>query len=213
MGYQLPEGGGPKNDKELDPLVTTVLSLVGVVAFFVSPLGGIFFAITNSLFVLALLIPVTAVVAFQGWQFFNTVTGPCPECGAPVQVVKGDTKGVNVEPSPSICLNCGSVVQANAANNGIDWAGTGPGVVGDDDDDAANSLLNMLFGNNGGGGGGVPQRRSSDSDNRSGGGGSSSSSAPKRAEERYRREATIIDIDVQADDDDDDNDSGNKPFQ
>jgi hypothetical protein len=199
--YQLPE---PKNDNELGSVATTVLSVLGVIAFFASPLGSIFFAVFNSLFVLALLLPVGAVAAFQGWQYFNTITGPCPECGAPVQVVKNQ----EILPQPTLCLNCGSVVQANASNNGIDLAGTGNGVVGDDNDDAnAKTILDMLFGGGGGGGrgGGVQQRRSSD-DDRSG---SSSSSAPKRAEERYRREATIIDIDVQADDDDD----SDKPFQ
>jgi hypothetical protein len=197
MGFQLPPG---KDDKELDPIFTTVLSFVGVVAFFASPLGGIFFAITNSLFVLALLLPVTAVVGFQAWQYFNTITAPCPSCGAPVQVVKW----TEIEPSPSLCGNCGSVVQANAANNGIDFTGQGPGTVGDDSDGA--SLLDMLFGggggnnNNNGGGGGVQQRRSGDD---------ASGSGPKSAEQRYKREATIIDIDVQAEDDDGDN----KPFQ
>jgi hypothetical protein len=194
MGFQLPPG---KEDKGLDPIFTTVLSLVGVVAFFASPLGGIFFAITNSLFILALLVPVTAVVGFQAWQYFNTITAPCPNCGAPVQVVKW----TELEPSPTLCVNCGSVVQANAANDGIDFAGQGPGTVGDSD---GASLLDMLFGggmnSNNGGGGGVQQRRPGDDASVSGG--------PKSTEQRYKREATIIDVDVEKNDDDD-----NKPFQ
>jgi hypothetical protein len=86
-------------------------------------------------------------------------------------------------------------VQANANNDGIDLAGTGPGVVGED---GPTSLLDMLFGGDGAGGlgqGGVQRG--------SGGDSASDSSAPKRAE-KYRREGTIIDVDVQEDD---------KPFQ
>jgi hypothetical protein len=199
--YKLPP---QKEDNELGPVVTTILSIVGVIAFFASPLGGIFFAITNSLFILALLLPVTAVVAFQGWQYFNTITAPCPNCGAPVQVVKSQ----DVIPDPTVCLNCGSVVVPNSSNDGIDLAGTGPGVVGDGAD--AKTLLDMLFGGgsgNGDGYGNVAQRgRPSDGDMNTGSGGSSS--APKRAEQKYRREGTIIDVDVEKDDD-----SSDKPFQ
>jgi hypothetical protein len=201
--YKLPP---QKEDNELGPVVTTILSIVGVIAFFVSPLGGIFFAITNSLFILALLLPITAVVAFQGWQYFNTVTAPCPNCGAPVQVIKSQ----EVTPDPTVCLNCGSFVVPNAANDGIDVAGTGPGVVGDGAD--AKTLLDMLFGGASGNGAGdgygnVAQQRgrSSDGDTRAGG---SSSSGPKQgAGQKYRREGTIIDVDVEKDDEND------KPFQ
>jgi uncharacterized membrane protein YgcG len=207
--YKLPP---QKEDNDLGPVVSTILSIVGVIAFFASPLGGIFFAITNSLFILALLLPVTAVVAFQGWQYFNTVTGPCPVCGAPVQVVKSQ----EVTPDPSVCLNCGSVVVPNSANDGIDVAGAGPGVVGDNAADAK-TLLDMLFGGGSGTGdgyGNVAQRgRSSDGDMRTGGassasGGGSSGSGTKGAEQKYRREGTIIDVDVERDDD-----SSDKPFQ
>lgn len=95
----------------------------------------------------------------------------------------------------------------NAANDGIDLAGAGPGVVGDGAD--AKTLLDMLFGGssgNGDGYGNVAQRgRSSDDGNMSAGG---SRSGPKRAEQKYRREGTIIDVDVEREDD-----SSDKPFQ
>lgn len=100
-------GGGDNGDRSGDGLgavATSVLTFAGITLFFLSPLGGLFFAVFNSLLALAILIPVGGFVAFQVWTYLNTVQGNCANCGAPVQVMKDGT--------PSICLSCGSIVQA-----------------------------------------------------------------------------------------------------
>lgn len=63
MSFNLP----PKKSKPspLDDILPAIVTAVGIGVFFASPLGGIFFAITNSLFVLALLTPILLVGGFQ----------------------------------------------------------------------------------------------------------------------------------------------------
>ena len=100
----LPPSGGGNRRSGLGPVVTAVLTLVGVTAFFFSPLGAIFFGLVNSLILLSILIPVFGFVAFQIWTYFNTITAPCPNCAAPVTVTK--------DGAPSFCFNCGAIVQA-----------------------------------------------------------------------------------------------------
>lgn len=172
MSYQLPPG----DKNEASALVTSVLTLAGIVLFFVSPLGGIFFAIFNSLLVLSIAIPLTAIVAFQVWQYFNTVEGPCPNCGAPLRVVKS----WGVEATPSICLNCGSVVQASDDNERIDMVQVG--IPSEEDAISGMSFWDGLWG------GGTTRR--------------SSSVTPTDKGERYRRETTIIDVEVEEEDQD-----------
>lgn len=114
--YNLPPsgGGGGGGKNEIRQILTSVATVVGIVAFFASPLGTIFFALLNSFVVLTLLFPVVLWAGFQGWQFFNTIEGPCPQCGAPVRVLKEEN-------SPSICLNCGTFVQATADKSAVDF--------------------------------------------------------------------------------------------
>jgi hypothetical protein len=58
------------------------------------------------------------VVGFNVWQYLFTINGACPNCGAPVRVLKD-------EQSPSVCFTCGSILQvkddqiylANLSNN------------------------------------------------------------------------------------------------
>jgi hypothetical protein len=100
----LPPGGGGDKKSQLGELATTILSFLAIAAFFISPLGGLFFALFNSLLALAILVPIGAIAAFNVWQYFNTVTGPCPSCGFPVKAMKDE--------SPSFCFNCGAIVQA-----------------------------------------------------------------------------------------------------
>ena len=102
-----PSGGGDNKDPSGDGLgavATSVLTFAGITLFFLSPLGGLFFAFFNSILALSILIPVGGFVAFQVWTYLNTVKGNCANCAAPVQVLKDGT--------PSICLNCGSILQA-----------------------------------------------------------------------------------------------------
>lgn len=75
MGYQLPPsgGGGPKGPfEQIEAILPTIVTGVLVALFFASPLGGIFFAVTNSLFVLALLTPLVLYVGFQIWSALYT---------------------------------------------------------------------------------------------------------------------------------------------
>ena len=97
-------GGGGNEDDGLGKVASGILTFLGVTAFFLSPLGGLFFAFFNSLIALAFLIPVGGIAAFNIWQFTNTIAEPCPNCGVPARAVK--------DGSPSFCLNCGSVLQA-----------------------------------------------------------------------------------------------------
>jgi hypothetical protein len=109
MGF-LPPGGGGQNNQEpgggrgLGEIAGGVLTLLAVGAFFASPLGGLVFAVFNSFLALLILLPIAAVVGFNVWQYVSTQNGICPNCGAPVQVLKD-------EQTPSICFNCGSILQ------------------------------------------------------------------------------------------------------
>mmetsp|Transcript_24885 Transcript_24885/g.30589 ORF Transcript_24885/g.30589 Transcript_24885/m.30589 type:complete len:244 (-) Transcript_24885:169-900(-) len=112
MGYNLPPGGGGNN--KFDDILPGIAVVAGVILFFVSPLGGIFFAITNSLFILALLTPILIGVGFNAWQYFNTIEGDCPSCSVPARVLKDKDAG------PNVCLNCGSLIRATVDLDGIE---------------------------------------------------------------------------------------------
>lgn len=105
----------PKDDWQ--SVVGGVLAIVGVIAFFASPLGGVAFTIFNSLLLLSILAPLFAFVGFQLWMSSNTIEGSCPQCGAAVRVVKN--QGTS-ESTPNICLNCGTIVQASWDNQRIE---------------------------------------------------------------------------------------------
>ena len=53
----------PENENKF--LLTLNLFVTGNIAFFDSPLGGLFFAVTNTLFLLAFLTPIVLIVGFQ----------------------------------------------------------------------------------------------------------------------------------------------------
>ena len=53
MGYQLPPSGPKGPLEEFKAILPTIGTAVLIGLFFASPLGGAFFAITNTLFVLA----------------------------------------------------------------------------------------------------------------------------------------------------------------
>jgi hypothetical protein len=112
--YNLPGGGGGGRDNGVGGIVKGAFTIALIVAFFASPLVlGLF----NSLLVLLFVLPLVASVGFQAWQTFNTVTGTCPNCGAPATVLKASKNEI---PTPSLCFNCGAVLQANSDNTGID---------------------------------------------------------------------------------------------
>ena len=160
--YNLPPG---KNDKNgLGEIAVGVLSIMGLIAFFISPLGALFFALFNSLLAFSLLLPLGLLVAFQAWQFFNTTQGACPNCSASLRVLK--------DGSPSICLNCGSIVQADP-KGGIEFAPSTSSNVFVERDSVFGGLLDDSWG---------------------------STRKPVDKRNKDRRERTIIDVDVEEDD-------------
>lgn len=115
MGYNLPPGGGGGGGgNKISEFLTPIATVAALTLFFISPLGGIFFAITNSLFVLALLTPILIGVGFNVWNYFNTIEGTCPSCGAPARVLK------DAEAGPNVCLNCGQLIRATQDLDGIE---------------------------------------------------------------------------------------------
>jgi hypothetical protein len=198
--YSLPPSGGGGNKNELVSVLQSVAGLVLFVGFFLSPVGGFVLSIFNSFLLLALLIPVAGVVGFQVWQYFNTMKGACPNCGAEVQVLKSQP---DVPDTPTICFSCGAIIQANYDNTGIDNV-TGRNSISDNES-PFNSLFD-LFGGAPTSSDGLSQRTTSSSsttivdnvivEQRTG----NRKEPPKNA----RRDRGVIDVDVVEDD---------KPFQ
>lgn len=112
MGYQLPPSGPKGPLDELKAILPTITTGILIALFFASPLGGIFFALFNSIFVLALLTPFILFGGFKLWSALYTVEAPCPSCGViPVRVLK--------DGEPSVCLNCGAYSRANEKGESI----------------------------------------------------------------------------------------------
>ena len=174
--YNLPPG--KNNDNELAGVAKSVIGFALLVGFFVSPLGGFVLSIFNSFLLLAILLPIGALVSFQAWQYFNTISAPCPNCAAPLTVLKNDGQGV---PTVSSCYNCGANVQANYENTGIDNV-SGRNSVMDDAVSGFGSLFDLFSG-----GGGTPATTST------------TTAVEKKKGNKSRREQTIIDVDVEED--------------
>lgn len=166
--YNLPPSGGGNGGGGFRDILSGVVSLALIVAFFASPLGGLFFAVINSFFVLSLVLPIFLWIAFQGWQFFNTIEGSCPQCGAPVRVLKA-------EASPSICLNCGSFIVATPDKSAVDFYREKDQVIVDEDYTASiwDSLISGPMGAR------------------------SAPPTPQQRQAQLRREQTIIDVEVE----------------
>ena len=176
MGYQLPPSGPRGPLDELKSALPAIGSAVLLALFFASPLGGIFFGIVNSFFVLSLLTPVILVAGFQIWRAFNTISAPCPSCGAPMTVLKNG--------EPSICLNCGSMSRSSADNSGLELCNN------------PNDILNQgsLFDSFFGGGMGV---NSPMTDVFSDATSSSSGGREDDKVKQAKRQGTVIDVDVE----------------
>lgn len=178
--YNLPPG---KNDSDLSDLAKLAGTLVLVVAFFVSPLGGIVLGIFNSFLLLTILLPIMGGIGITVWQYFNTMTGNCPSCGAPVRVLKAKD-GIA---EPSICFSCGSILQANYDNSGIDNI-TGRNTINDISNSPFGGSLFDIFG------GGAPTSVTTTT---------TSSTVVKDdkggQKSKIRRESTIIDVEVDND--------------
>ena len=176
MGFNLPpsrDNNNNNNSGNGSELVGGIVTLLALVAFFISPLGGFFFAIVNSFVALAFLTPLLLFVAFQVWQTLFTFDGPCPNCNASVKVLK--------DQQPTICLNCGSFVESNAKGNGIDFCPQNNNGVMEDNDDIADSSIESLFS---GLFGGFDEQQQSTSVER---------------QQQFKREQTIIDVEVKKD--------------
>mmetsp|Transcript_1441 Transcript_1441/g.3118 ORF Transcript_1441/g.3118 Transcript_1441/m.3118 type:complete len:257 (+) Transcript_1441:110-880(+) len=178
MGYQLPPS--PKGPKEqLESILPTIATGVLVALFFASPLGGIFFAVTNSLFVLALLTPVILFAGFQVWTALYTFEAPCPSCGAlPVRALKSG--------EPSVCLNCGAYSRVNEKGDGLELCNNPYDSVLNQD--GGGGLFDSLFGTGGNG--------MSDFDVV---GGDANAKKVEEQAKKVKRQGTIIDVDVERD--------------
>ena len=185
MTFKLPPPPPPKSNDLADLLKLGGGLLVGILVF-VSPVGGFVLGFFNSLFLLAIFVPLLATIAFNIWQYVNTISGPCPNCGAPVTVIKTPQQQTTTTmrvPQPSICFSCGSIVQANYDNTAIDNV-TGRSTVQDLEDNV--SVFDKRFG------------RSPSNGNES-----STTTAFDRSTQRKRveRETKVIDVQVDAEDD------------
>ena len=194
--YNLPpSSGGPGgNNNGIGPVVTSILTLVGVTAFLLSPVGSFLLSAFSSLLLLSIFVPLAAVAAFQLYVALNTVQGPCPNCGAPAQAAKRDSSDRSslIADKPSLCLNCGAFVQASGDNKGIELVPQSGG--GFTDGPASGDSIDDLFGGLFGGIGGstAPPGRRTQQQQRGGDGGSN---APPRRKER----TTIIDVEIEED--------------
>uniref|UniRef100_A0A7S2UJJ4 Uncharacterized protein n=1 Tax=Attheya septentrionalis TaxID=420275 RepID=A0A7S2UJJ4_9STRA len=182
--YKLPPGGGGDGGdplKDLKGLLPTIGTGAAILLFFLSPLGSIFFAITNSLFTLALLTPIILIGGFQAWQFLYTMEGPCPNCGEPTRVLKDDDQ-------PGICLSCGTIVRATSDNSGLEICNNPNDIMQKND-----SPFDDIFGGGGNGGSFADFFDTSSMSQPSMG-----NTTPKKEsrEAKAKREGTIIDIDV-----------------
>lgn len=176
--YNLPPG---RNNNDLGDILKGAVSLILVVTFFASPLGGFVLGIFNSFLLLTLSLPVIGTIVVSTWQYFNTITGNCPNCGAPVRVLKSDKSG---DGQPSICVSCGSTLQANYDNSGIDNI-TGRNTVDDlSGSPLRGSIFDML--------GGPSMSRTSTTTRYQ-----ETEIPPK---DKLRREGTIIDVEIDNDD-------------
>jgi len=182
MGYSLPPGGGGKPDPKdaISSVITPILTIIGTVLFFLSPLGSIFFAITNSIVLLLFLLPFLATIGFQGWQYFYTIEAPCPSCNSPARVLKDDDTG------PNICLSCGSLLRVNLEKDGVELCNDPSDIY--DDNSRVSSFFDLFTGgvdNDGG----LFQGDNVDT-----------STTATSKKDKDRREGTIIDVDVTKED-------------
>jgi len=186
--YRLPKGGGGGgnnngNGNDLRSVASGVLTILGTVAFFASPLGGIVLAIANSFLLLLVLTPVVLTVAFRVWEKFNVVEGPCPGCGAPAKAIKGGTD------TPSVCFNCGAFVKSSPDGKTVEFAS---------EVDRNDVVVDAFEG------GGYAAPRGTGSTIFDQLFSPTSPSPPEEKERQYRREQTVIDVEVEQDNDKED---------
>jgi len=187
MGFNLPP---PKPKSDVESILTTVGIIGAITLFFMSPLGGIFFAITNSILLLLILIPFVASIGFTVWQSLYTIEAPCPSCNAPARVLKDEEAG------PNICLSCGTLLRANVDKDGIELCNNPNDIY---DEDSRISSFFDLFTTGGSDGGGVFGSSSSDGDPTAFFGENPRPTDSDDRKKKEKRERTIIDVDVTED--------------
>lgn len=191
MSYLPPSGNN--NNNPLSDILPGITTVALTILFFMSPLGSIFFAITNSLFLLALITPVLLYTGFQIWLKFNTIEGSCPNCDySPLVVTKSLSTSLDGGASPTICLNCGAFVRASEDNKSLELCNSGnptgtanldDGLFGRDWD-----FFGDVFGNDANINEDIITNRVNN------GGGSNKSNDAKT--KQMMREKTVIDIDI-----------------
>eukprot|EP01083_Nonionella_stella_P165486 550590_1 len=202
MGFNLPPPP-PDPKADIQSILKTTGLIGAIVLFFLSPLGGIFFALTNSLLLLLILTPFLASIGFTIWQSLYTIEAPCPSCGVPARVLKDDEAG------PNICLSCGQMIRATVDKDGIELCNDPNDVF--DEGSRISSLFDLFTGGNGVGEAGSFMGGSNGSGLGSGGIGDgdpsvffgdnrgSSNNGNNDAEDqknKKKRESTVIDVDV-----------------
>lgn len=117
-GFLLPPDNNNDNNNKKSELFTigsSILTVLATVAFFISPLGTIFFAIMNSFLALVILLPVIGYVSYQIWSYQNTITGNCPNCNASVTILKENKNNEVIENNflmpVNVCYNCGTILE------------------------------------------------------------------------------------------------------
>lgn len=179
MGYQLPPSGPKGPLEEFKAILPTIGTAVLIGLFFASPLGGAFFAITNTLFVLAFVTPFLLFAGFQIWSALYTIEAPCPSCGQlPIRALKNG--------EPTVCLNCGAFSRANEKGDGLELCNNPYDMM--NDGGGSGSLLDSLFGGGMGGGDGI-------SDFEVMGNGNSKQEQANKT----KRQGTVIDVEVERD--------------
>ncbi|GMH86132.1 hypothetical protein TrST_g2019 [Triparma strigata] len=116
-----PSGGGPNGNN--DQIVSSLVSISLFGLFFFSPIGKIFFSVTNGLFILAFSIPLLAFAAFSVYNTFFLVKDSCPSCGAAAVAPRSSGDGTS---ATSFCLSCGSTIRATRDNKGLELCNPTP---------------------------------------------------------------------------------------
>lgn len=173
MGFNLPPGKKSPDDG----ILRGVLTIAGFALFIFSPLGSLFFAITNSILAFVLITPVILLVGFQIYQKLYLIEGTCPNCSAPVQVLKDESA------APNMCLSCGSRVRATREKDGVELCNDPSSVL---QDESLGSIFESLFG--GDSGSSTPFNENAEG-----------YTSPSKNKGESKRQGTIIDVDVEED--------------
>jgi len=127
-------GGPPQPSNGASNLIPIGLGLL----FLFSPLGSIFFSITNSIFLFTVFLIIVVPLGFQLYQTLFLVSAPCPSCGqAAVALKNGD---------PNTCQTCGSTVRSTVNKDGLEISNNTPDFIYNPDDKPGSSFFDMFGG-------------------------------------------------------------------